>query len=100
MSPNMAKSKAKTPSLRAAPQAASAAERTKEKPKGNEKEWFNPTEAMDYLGVSRVTLYKLMDEGMLPFYTIKGIRKRRIKKEDLDALMEKSTPGLTEKDGN
>ena len=56
-------------------------------------EWLNPTEAMKYIGVSAATLYKLMDNGILPFYTIKGIRKRRIKKADLEALMAKGVPG-------
>ncbi len=54
-----------------------------------EKQWFNPTEAAAYLGVSRKTLYGLMDSGDLPFYTFKKIQKRRIKKEDLDALFVK-----------
>jgi excisionase family DNA binding protein len=52
------------------------------------REWFTPTEAMQYLGVSRPTLYHLMDSGVLKFYTLKGVQKRRIKKEDLDALFE------------
>ena len=67
---------------------------TKEK----ETEWFNPSEAISYLGISRATLYKLMDEGVLPFYTIRGIRKRRLKKENLDALLEKGVPGSTSND--
>ncbi len=52
------------------------------------REWLTPTEAMQYLGVSRATLYSLMDNGLLKFYTIKGVQKRRIRKEDLDALFE------------
>lgn len=53
-----------------------------------EREWFTPTEAMKYLGVSRPTLYHMMDTGLLKFYTIKGVQKRRIRKADLDALFE------------
>ena len=53
-----------------------------------QREWLTPTEAMQYLGVSRATLYGLMDNGLLKFYTIRGVQKRRIKKEDLDALFE------------
>ncbi len=53
-----------------------------------QREWLTPTEAMQYLGVSRATLYSLMDNGLLKFYTIKGVQKRRIRKEDLDALFE------------
>ncbi len=58
-----------------------------------DKEWFNPSEAAKYLGISRLSLYKLMDEGMLPYYTVKGIQKRRLKKQDLDALMQKGGTG-------
>jgi len=58
-----------------------------------EKEWFNPSEAAKYLGISRLSLYKLMDGGTLPYYTVKGIQKRRLKKKDLDALMQKSGEG-------
>ena len=50
-------------------------------------QWMNPTEAADYLGISRQSLYKLMDSGALPFQSVKGIQKRRVKKEDLDALL-------------
>ncbi len=53
------------------------------------REWLNPSEAMKYLGVSRTALYKLMNGGILPFFTIRGLRKRRLKKEDLDALLER-----------
>jgi len=53
-----------------------------------EKEWFTPSEAIVYLGVSRQKLYDLMDEGVLPYYTLKGVQKRRIRKKDLDALFE------------
>lgn len=55
--------------------------------------WLTPSEAMRYLGISHQTLYNLMNSGTLPFYTIKNVRKRRIRKEDLDALMEKGIPG-------
>ncbi len=61
----------------------------REEPKEEIKEWLNPSEAMKYLGISRTALYKLMNDGLLPYYSIKGLRKRRLKKEDLDALMEK-----------
>lgn len=56
------------------------------------KEWFNPSEAAKYLGISRISLYKLMDEGVLPFYVVRGIQKRRLKKSDLDGLMQDGRP--------
>lgn len=54
------------------------------------KEWMNATEATAYLGVSRATLYKLMDEGKLAYQNVKGVQKRKIRKSDLDALFEPS----------
>ncbi len=54
------------------------------------REWFNVSEAAEYLHVSRLTVYKLMDRGALPYTKIKGLQARRIKKEDLDALFERS----------
>ncbi len=59
-----------------------------------QREWLTPTEAMQYLGVSRATLYGLMDNGLLKFYTIRGVQKRRIRKEDLDALFEEGKTAL------
>jgi excisionase family DNA binding protein len=98
--PNKAARPKATPKARKAttPQSLDPSERSNEEPIGSEKKWFNPTEAMQHLGVSRTSLYKLMDDGQLPFYMVKGIRKRRIQKEDLDALMEKGVPGSVEKE--
>lgn len=50
-------------------------------------EWLNPTQAAEYLGISRQSLYKLMDKGALPFQSVKGIQKRRLRKADLDQLL-------------
>lgn len=69
---------------------------TGQEPKSEATAWLTPSEAMKYLGISHQTLYNLMNSGTLPFYTIKNVRKRRIKKEDLDALMEKGILGSTE----
>lgn len=57
------------------------------------KEWFNVSEAAEYLQVSRQTIYKLMDDGVLPYTKVKGLQGRRIKKQDLDALFETFGPG-------
>ncbi len=61
----------------------------------NGEEWMNPTEAAEYLGISRQSLYKLMDSGALPFQSVTGIQKRRIRKEDLDALVKGTTADTT-----
>jgi excisionase family DNA binding protein len=54
-----------------------------------QKDWMNVTDAVNYLGVSRQTLYNLMDRGILAYYELKGVRGRRIMKDDLDALLHK-----------
>lgn len=54
-----------------------------------ERDWMNVSNAMNYLGVSRQTLYNLMDRGFLAYYELKGVRGRRIMKKDLDALLQK-----------
>lgn len=54
--------------------------------------YFTVMEACAYLRVSKTTLYDLMSDGRLPFYRIKGTRKRRIKRSDLDALIEPGNP--------
>lgn len=53
---------------------------------------FNVSAAAKYLGVSRLTLYKLMNEGVLPYTKIKGLQGRRINKDDLDALFQRFGP--------
>lgn len=50
-------------------------------------------QAMQYLQVSRRTLYRLMDEGQLPYYRMMGTRQRRFKRSDLDQLMVLEDPG-------
>ncbi len=57
--------------------------------KAKDKDWLNVSEAAEYLQVSRETIYKLMDEGVLAYTKLKGLQRRRIKKEDLDALFER-----------
>ena len=54
-----------------------------------EKGWLNVSEAAKYLQVSRETIYKLMEQGVLPYTKIRGLQRRRIKKEDLQALFER-----------
>jgi len=52
-------------------------------------EWLTTKEAAAYLKVTRRTLYRWMEEGRLPFFVMTSGR-RRVRKEDLDALL---TPG-------
>lgn len=53
-------------------------------------------EAARYLGISRRTVWLLMASGKLRWYTVEGIRGRRFKSEDLDALIrEGKRPGRT-----
>ncbi len=58
-----------------------------------EKDWLNVKEASEYLQVSRETIYSLMERGLLPYSEVQGVRGRRIRREDLDAL-------LNENEGN
>lgn len=55
--------------------------------------WLTMPQAIEYLQVSRRTLYRLMDEGILPYYRITGTRQRRFKRSDLDQLMVLEEPG-------
>ena len=56
-------------------------------------EWLTLDEAAAYLKVSKPTIYRLCSEGRLPFYKLAGIGSRRFKKPELDALLERGTPG-------
>lgn len=51
-------------------------------------EWFTPAEAAAYLRVSRQTIYNYMDQSLLPYYELKSGGGRRIRRADLDALLE------------
>jgi excisionase family DNA binding protein len=51
-------------------------------------DWLSPTEAARYLGVSRETIYRLMKDGRLPYRTTTWSGRRRVRKEDLDALLQ------------
>ncbi len=50
-------------------------------------DWLTPNEAAAYLKVNRRTLYGLMASGKLPYYQMPGSGRRRIRREDLDALL-------------
>ena len=61
-------------------------------------QWLTVTEACEYLRVSKGTLYTYMKDDRLPFYYLAGTRQRRVKKEDLDALLMRGKPEDAESD--
>jgi excisionase family DNA binding protein len=60
-----------------------------------QQEWFTPDEAADYLRVSRATVYRLSEEGRLPFSEIEGGRGRRYRIEDLRQLLQRPDQSRT-----
>lgn len=54
--------------------------------------WLTAPEAQDYLKVSKTTLYNLMKDGRLPFFYIVGTHQRRVRRNDLDALLQPGNP--------
>ena len=62
--------------------------------------WYSVPEASEYLGISKALLYNLMKGRKLPFYYISGTRQRRLKKEDLDALLVPGNPDEADQEDN
>lgn len=60
--------------------------------------WLSISEACDYIGVSKVTLYAYMKDKRLPYYYLAGTRQRRVKKADLDALLVPGNPDEVEQE--
>lgn len=60
------------------------------------KVWLSVSDACDYLGVSKVTLYAYMKDKRLPYYYLAGTRQRRIQKTDLEALLVPGNPDEVE----
>ncbi len=58
-----------------------------------QQEWFTPTEAAEYLRVSRQTIYNYMEQGLLPYFELKSRGGRRLRRVDLDALLEIASGG-------
>lgn len=59
----------------------------------SDNEWMTIAQAIAYTKLSRTTLYRLMDEGTVPFYRVAGTRQRRFKRSELDQLMIREEPG-------
>lgn len=55
-------------------------------------DWLTIAEAAAYLKVTRNSIYRYCDAGLLPFYELRSGRGRRFKREDLDALLEEGAP--------
>jgi excisionase family DNA binding protein len=55
-------------------------------------EWLNLKEACEILGLSKNTVKKLVEDGTLPGYQIKGVRGPRFKREDLEKMIEPIVP--------
>ncbi len=51
--------------------------------------WYTPTEAATYLRVARPTIYRYMEMGLLPYYELKSGGGRRLRRSDLDAVLER-----------
>lgn len=49
-------------------------------------EWLSTDDAKRHIGVSAATLYRLVDEGLLPAY--RPSRSLRFRRRDLDAYLE------------
>ena len=54
----------------------------------NEQIWFTPAEAAAYLRVTRQSIYHYMNKGLLPYYKLKSGGGRRLRRSDLDAVLE------------
>ena len=54
-------------------------------------EWMTISEACEYLKISQRTLYRYMEDGSLPFFTVGETGHRRLKRSDLEALMIEQT---------
>lgn len=53
--------------------------------KTTDREVFSPTEAADYLGIGRTTLYSLLAEGRVR--SLKIGRLRKVRRADLDSYV-------------
>lgn len=50
-------------------------------------EYVTPTEAARILGVSRPTIYRMMEDGILPYTQVKGVNKRKLRRADVERLI-------------
>ena len=53
-----------------------------------EKEFYTVKELAEYLSVNPMTIYRMVDRGELPVYTIGG-KAKRFRKRDIEAYLRK-----------
>ena len=70
----------------------------KPEPLPGDDEWLTIGQAIAYTKISRSTLYRLMDEGVVPYYRVSGTRQRRFKRSELDQLMIREEPSQSDYD--
>ncbi|MEM7133406.1 MAG: helix-turn-helix domain-containing protein [Chloroflexota bacterium] len=57
-----------------------------------EQKWYTIAEAAEYIRVTTATVYNYMKSGKLPYYYLAETRNRRVKQNDLDALLVLGSP--------
>ena len=49
--------------------------------------YVTQTEAARILGVSKPTVYRMMNDGTLPYVKVEGVNKRKLKRSDVERLL-------------
>lgn len=58
-------------------------------------DWIGMGEAKEILGLSHVTVTKLIRQGILPAYEVPGVRGPRFHREDVEKLIRRIEPSET-----
>ena len=73
------------------PEVSNRMEESKESNESN-RSWIRTGEAADLLGISKNTLKRLVREGLLKAYRVKGVTGLQFRRQDVLALLEEVTP--------